>query len=111
MPCRVARHCGATRAVERGSDNSDTCPVPRADRLQERGYLVDVLFDDDEVEALGNAYSECLHNMASQGGLKSIRDGKLADGTRTQVYQIRAAHLQHRLFADLIHNFSTSSNA
>ena len=42
--------------------------------------------------------------MESQGELKSIRHGELADGTRTQVYQIRAAHLQHRLFADLIRN-------
>ena len=85
MPCRVARHCGATRAVERGSDNSDTALSPeQIASFQERGCLVDaVLFDDDEVEALGNAYSECLHNMASQGGLKNIRDGKLADGTRS----------------------------
>ena len=54
MPCRVARHCGATRAVARGSDDSDTALSPeQIASFQEQGCLVDaVLFDDDEVEAL-----------------------------------------------------------
>lgn len=71
--------------------------------FHESGYLVgDVLFDAAEVEALGHAYSGCLDTLQAEGRLASIRDGELADGTATQVYQIRVAHLQHRLFDQLI---------
>ena len=71
--------------------------------FQEQGFLVDeVLFDAGEVEALGAAYSSCLDDLEQAGKLGNIRQGELADGTATQVYQIRAAHLQHQLFEDLI---------
>jgi ectoine hydroxylase-related dioxygenase (phytanoyl-CoA dioxygenase family) len=71
--------------------------------FHEQGYLVDeVLFDAEEIGALGAAYSDCLQHMAVEGKLKSIRSGQLDDGTTTQVFQIRAAHLQHALFAALI---------
>ena len=61
-----------------------------------------VLFSAAEIEALGAAYSLCPQNLEVEGKLKSIRSGQLADGTTTQVFQIRAAHLQHTLFGDLI---------
>lgn len=71
--------------------------------FHQQGYLVnDVLFTASEVDALGQAYTDCLDKLQAEGRLASIRDGQLADGTATQVFQIRVAHLQHPLFAELI---------
>ena len=71
--------------------------------FQQEGYLVDeVLFGADEVEAFGAAYYTCLRELEAAGKLASIRDGQLPDGTSTQVFQIRAAHLQHPLFSRLV---------
>jgi hypothetical protein len=71
--------------------------------FHEQGYLVgEALFSNEEIAAFAGAYSTCLDSLTNEGTLASIRDGELDDGTPTQVYQIRAAHLQHPLFADLI---------
>ena len=71
--------------------------------FHEQGYLVgEALFSNEEIAAFAEAYSTCLDSLTNEGTLASIRDGELDDGTPTQVYQIRAAHLQHPLFADLI---------
>lgn len=80
-----------------------TLSSDQVDLFNEQGFLVDeVLFETGEVEALGEAYSLCLDKMQAEGELESIRDGELADGRATQVYQIRAAHLHHQLFAGLV---------
>lgn len=74
-----------------------------ADQFHEQGYLIgDVLFNDNEVAAFGQAYMDCLQALQEAGGARNVREGKLPDGTPTQVYQIRAAHLQHPLFDSLI---------
>jgi phytanoyl-CoA hydroxylase len=84
-------------------DDSNQLSLSQVAAFQQEGYLVDqVLFRADEVAAFGQAYSACLTHLAGMGQLASIRDGQLDDGTATQVYQIRAAHLQHKLFDDLI---------
>ena len=72
-------------------------------RFATDGYLVcDSVFTPEEVAALGSAYDECLEQLRQQQALKNIRQGQLDDGTQTQVYQIRCAHLMHERFAALI---------
>lgn len=72
-------------------------------RFNEEGYLVfDPLFSDTEVQTFATAYDACLEDLRRQDGLHNIRRGQLADGTATQVNQIRCAHLCHPAFAALV---------
>ncbi|HAA78101.1 TPA: hypothetical protein DCE37_23635 [Candidatus Latescibacteria bacterium] len=71
--------------------------------FQREGYLVfDDVFSPEEVEAYGQAYDDCLDRLRGESRLKNIRKGKLEDGTDTEVYQIRCAHLAHPVFGQLI---------
>ena len=73
------------------------------DAFGREGYLTfDTVFDSDEVRAFGDAYDECLDRLREEQKFKSIRKGQLEDGTDTEVYQIRCAHLFHPLFGELI---------
>jgi phytanoyl-CoA hydroxylase len=71
--------------------------------FEREGYIVfDPAFGLGEVRAFADAYDDCLERLRGEQKLKSIRDGKLEDGTNTEVYQIRCAHLFHPLFDELI---------
>lgn len=71
--------------------------------FEREGYLVfGEVFEPAEVEAFGRAYDDCLERLRSEDRLSNIRKGQLDDGTGTEVYQIRCAHLFHPMFADLI---------
>jgi phytanoyl-CoA hydroxylase len=71
--------------------------------FEREGYLVfDEIFSPDEVAAFGQAYDDCLDRLRQTNQLKNIRNGQLEDGTNTEVYQIRCAHLFHPLFGELI---------
>lgn len=73
------------------------------ERFWQEGYFVfEPLFAADEVRALGQAYDECLERLRQEQALKSIRQGRGADGVITEVYQIRCAHLFHPAFAALV---------
>ena len=71
--------------------------------FEQDGYLTfDPVFSDREVQALAEAYDDCLDRLRNEENLKNIRQGHLADGTPTQVNQIRCAHLFHPAFAALV---------
>ena len=75
----------------------------QVDRFRREGYLVcGTLFSDAEIEALAQAYDDCLDRLRDAENLKNIRPGRGADGTPTQVNQIRCAHLFHPAFAALV---------
>ncbi len=72
-------------------------------RFRAEGYLVcDAVFTKGEIAEYGRAYDACLETLRRQRVLKNIRQGQLDDGTPTEVYQIRCAHLVHARFAALI---------
>lgn len=78
--------------------SKDECDV-----FEREGHLAfDTVFDPNEVRAFGDAYDECLDRLREDQQYKSIRKGQLEDGTDTEVYQIRCAHLFHPLFGELI---------
>ena len=69
------------------------------------GYLVyGDLITADEVRDLREAYTSSLEKMRRENKLKSARRGANVEGKETVVYQIRAAHLHHPWFNDLIHD-------
>lgn len=73
------------------------------DRFRREGYLTfETVFNADEVRVFGEAYDACLDQLKEARQFKSIRKGKLEDGTDTEVYQIRCAHLFHPVFDELI---------
>ena len=73
------------------------------DWFRREGHLTfDTVFSEVEVQSFGDAYDECLDRLREEQQFKSIRKGQLEDGTDTEVYQIRCAHLFHPLFGELI---------
>lgn len=67
------------------------------------GYLpYSTIFSAKEINALQQAYMDCLNRLHHKNQLKNIRPGTRDDGATTEVYQIRCAHLLHPLFGDLI---------
>ena len=83
---------------------ADTALTPvQIDLFADRGYLIcDALFKPEEVAACAAAYDACLDDLRRQNQLKNIRPGTRDDGTPTEVYQIRCAHLAHPRFNELI---------
>lgn len=74
-------------------------------KYQEEGYLVyDNLLDATTVEKLKSAYLQVLDKLKTSNKLSSIRDGISPAGKKTEVFQIRAAHLQHSSFNELLYN-------
>lgn len=77
--------------------------TPRqVEQFVEGGFLdLGSIFSAPEIEAYRAAYDSCLDTLKEEAG------GELADISRPprpdqQVHQIRAAHLQHELFAQLV---------
>lgn len=74
-------------------------------KYQEDGYFVfGNLLDLNFVEQLKTAYLQVLDNLKGASKLNSIRDGISIDGKKTEVFQIRAAHLHHKKFQELLYN-------
>ncbi|MFT5087901.1 MAG: phytanoyl-CoA hydroxylase [Candidatus Latescibacterota bacterium] len=75
----------------------------QVEHFKTQGYLVcDPVFTTSELVEYGRAYDACLEMLRREQALKNIRSGQLDDGTPTEVYQIRCAHLLHKRFGDLI---------
>jgi hypothetical protein len=74
------------------------------ERFRADGFLASdgVVLEPHEVESLRAAYMDCLEQMQREGRWRNIRPGRRDDGSETEVYQIRAAHLCHPRFDDLI---------
>jgi ectoine hydroxylase-related dioxygenase (phytanoyl-CoA dioxygenase family) len=71
----------------------------------ENGYLVyGNLLSSSNVDVLKNTYLNVLESLKMNSKLSSIRDGETRDGKKTEVFQIRAAHLQHLKFQELLYN-------
>ena len=69
----------------------------------EQGYVIcGQLADDDQLQLLRDAYGQCLDALQDEGQLTNTRSGTGDDGAELGVYQIRAAHLQHASFNDLV---------
>ncbi len=77
--------------------------VEEVDRFRTEGYLAcRPVFTINELAAYRRAYDACLERLRQEQVLKNIRPGRREDGTPSEVYQIRCAHLLHARFADLI---------
>lgn len=86
-----------------GMSTAHALNAAQVDHFRAEGYLVcDSVFTPGEIAEYGCAYDACLEALRRERTLKNIRAGQLDDGTPTEVYQIRCAHLLHPRFAGLI---------
>lgn len=75
----------------------------QVDRFRSEGYLIlGQLVTPDRVAELRAAYDECVEKLRAVGRFKNTRVATNEQGEELGVYQIRSAHLQHRVFDELV---------
>lgn len=76
----------------------------QAEAFTRDGYIVTEGFlSDAEISHIADCYEQTLARLNREGALENVQSGKDRDED-FQVFQIRAAHLQHPIFDMLIHD-------